>query len=76
MKLTKKTDWPKGIRDLRPCPGNIQEKDKIHSINVCNARDIVFTRFDNTTEENLLSCTGEPCYIKNSQSVSVNGDML
>ena len=76
LKLTKKTDWPKGIRDLRPCPGNIQEKDKIHSINVCNARDIVFTRFDSTTEENLLSCTGEPCYIKNSQSVSVNGDML
>lgn len=76
LKLTKKTDWPKGIRDLRPCPGNIQEKDKIHSINVCNARDIVFTRFDSTTEENLLSCTGEPCYIKNSQSVSVNGEML
>lgn len=76
LKLTKKTDWPKGIRDLRPCPGNIQEKDKIHSLNVCNAKDVVFTRFDSTTDENILSFTGESCYTRNSQSVSVNGSTL
>jgi len=72
VRLTKKTDWPKGIRDLRPCPGNTQEQGQAHAVYVRNAKNIVFEHFRSRIDDSMQPLAGEAVVAKDSENIIVN----
>lgn len=76
VRLTKKTEWPKGMRDLRPCPGNVQEKGNAHVVFARNVKNIAFSRFRSVIDENMQSFAGEPIVMADTENFSLNDETL
>lgn len=76
LRLTKKTDWQKGTRDLRPCPGNRQEEDDVHALYARYAKNISFSRFRYEIDESMQPFAGTPVVTADCECFEVNGDKL
>ena len=76
VRLTKKTDWPKGMRDLRPCPGNIQEKGTVHAVYARNVKNVTFSRFCSVIDENMKPFTEEPVAVSDAENFIFNNEKM
>lgn len=76
VRLTKKTDWPKGMRDLRPCPGSIQETGEVHAVFARNVKNITFSHFCSAIDENMRSFAGEPIAVTDADNFIFNNEKM
>lgn len=53
LHLCKKTDWPKGIRDLRPCETDGQTEDALYAVYARNADHVSINRFRVSVQEEM-----------------------
>ncbi len=59
LSLKKRTDWPKGIRDLRPCIGSGISQGPLHGISARNAKDLTIENFRLTVDDAMKEYMGE-----------------
>ncbi len=71
--LTKKTDWPKGARDLRPCIGPGLSDGPLHIISAQNAHNVTMENVRWSTDEEIRPYIQEELHISDCTGFSVNG---
>lgn len=53
VRLEKRTDWPKGVRDLRPCIGGGLTQDTVHGFSAHNAKTVILDNFRLTVDDSM-----------------------
>lgn len=59
VKLEKRTDWPKGILDLRPCVGSGLTEGTVHCFNAHNAKNITLDDVRFTVDDSMKEYVSE-----------------
>ncbi len=72
LNLTKKTDWPKGTLDLRPCIGDGRFQNSVHALCAHNASHVEVSRFQVTVDENLKDSLGEIYEVVNCDALKIS----
>jgi len=73
VRLSKKTDWPKDMHDLRPTLGEGLIKDSLRTIYVKNAKNIEFDRCKYTVDDNMEEYVENqnPVYVENAEIIGL-----
>lgn len=69
VKLEKRTDWPKGIRDLRPCIGSGRTEGSVHGFSAHYAEDLTIENFRLTVNDSMKEYVGEEVEIVECERV-------
>lgn len=70
--LHKKTDWPKGAIDLRPCEGTGISQDSLHGIYLRNARQVVFSDFVMELSPDMEEFADQTVDIAQCEQITIN----
>lgn len=74
VKLEKRTDWQKGIRDLRPCIGSGLTEGTVHGLSAHNAKDVTLENFRLTVEDSMKEFVTENVEIAACEGFTLNGE--
>ncbi|MCM1063137.1 MAG: glycosyl hydrolase family 28 protein [Eubacterium sp.] len=76
VRLEKRTDWPKGIRDLRPCADSGLTNGTVHCFSAHNAKDITLDRLRVTVDKSMSEYVTEEMEIINCERLMADGQTL
>lgn len=70
VKLEKRTDWPKGLRDLRPCIGSGVTEGTVHGFSAHNVEDLTVENFRLTVDDSMKEYVKEEIEITDCVGVA------
>lgn len=72
--LCAKTDWPKNVKDLRPCTYSGLVEDSLHVISAYNAHNITIENINWNIEESARNFVTEEFDIKDCSQIYINNN--
>jgi len=76
VKLLKRTDWPKNLRDLRPCAQEGLVEGELNAVHARNAKKVTFRNLRVEVDDSIQDSMGELYDVADCSEFCVNGSAV